>query len=97
MSQAPTLTPVRDEETTPRVVPPYRVVLHNDDHNSMDHVVRSLRQCVPPLTMEDAGVIMFAAHRHGQATVIECPKDEADRYRGCLESSGLTATIEPAA
>ena len=39
-----------DEETLKRLVPPYRVILHNDDHNSMDHVVRSLLRCVPSLT-----------------------------------------------
>jgi ATP-dependent Clp protease adaptor protein ClpS len=98
MSQAPTTTPdlALDEETIRRLVPPYRVVLHNDDHNSMDHVVRALRRCVPSLTIEEAVEIMFAAHNHGQATVIECPKEAAEHYRSCLESSGLTATIEPA-
>ena len=98
MSQSPTTTPtpVFDEETIRRLLPPYRVVLHNDDHNGMDHVVRSLLKCVPSLTMEEAVEIMFAAHNHGQATVIECPKEAAEHYRGCLESAGLTATIEPA-
>lgn len=98
MSEAPTSTPapVFDEETIRRLLPPYRVILHNDDHNSMDHVVRSLLRCVPSLTMEAAAEIMLSAHNHGQATVIECPKEAAEHYRGCLESAGLTATIEPA-
>ena len=99
MSQAPTTTPapVFDEETIRRLLPPYRGVLHNDDHNSMDHVVRSLVGCVPSLSLEAAVEIMFTAHNHGQATVIECPKEAAEHYRSCLESAGLTATIEPAA
>lgn len=98
MTQSPSAPPatVLDEETLKRLLPPYRVVLHNDDHNSMDHVVRSLRRCVPSLTMEEAVEIMFAAHNHGQATVVECPKEAAEHYRDCLESAGLTATIEPA-
>lgn len=98
MSQAPTSTPVPvfDEETLKRLLPRYRVVLHNDDHNSMDHVVRSLVTCVPSLTVEEAVEIMFHAHNHGQATVIECPKEVAEYYRDRLESVGLTATIEPA-
>lgn len=85
-----------DEETLKRLVPPYNVILHNDDHNSMDHVVRSLVRCVPALTVERAEEIMFEAHRHGQATVITCPKETAELYRERLESCRLTVTIERA-
>lgn len=95
---APSQTPAVeiDEEALRRVLPPYRVVLHNDDHNTMDHVVRSLVRCVPLLTVERAAEIMFEAHHNGQATVIVCPKEAAEHYRERLESCGLTATIEPA-
>lgn len=85
-----------DEEALTRLLPPWAVILHNDDHNAMDHVVRSLLRCVPSLTPEEAIEVMFTAHYHGEATVIECPKETAEHYRNCLESSGLTATIEPA-
>ncbi|MEO8540787.1 MAG: ATP-dependent Clp protease adaptor ClpS [bacterium] len=97
MSQAPTLPETLfDEETITRLLPPYRVVLHNDDHNSMDHVVLSIVRSVPSLTAEEAAEIMLQAHLHGQATVIECPKEAAEYYRERLESCGLTATIERA-
>ncbi|MCZ2108835.1 MAG: ATP-dependent Clp protease adaptor ClpS [Dehalococcoidia bacterium] len=97
MPEAPASPSVTlDEETLKRLLPPYHVILHNDDHNSMDHVVRSLLRCVPSLTVERAAEIMFEAHRHGQATVITCPKEAAEHYREKLESCGLTATIEPA-
>jgi ATP-dependent Clp protease adaptor protein ClpS len=97
MSSAPTLPgTVIDEEALTRLLPPYAVILHNDDHNAMDHVVRSLLQSVPSLTVERAAEIMFEAHQHGQATVITCPKEAAEHYRDCLESCSLTATIEPA-
>ena len=97
MTQTPTLpTTEFDPSVVERLLPPYRVVLHNDDHNSMDHVVLSLMRCVPSLGFEEATEIMFTAHHHGQATVIECPKEAAEHYRDGLESCGLTATIEPA-
>lgn len=97
MSQAPTLPQVTfDEEVLSRLLPPYRVVLHNDDHNSMDHVVMALMRSVPSLTVEASAEIMLQAHLRGQATVIECPKEAAEHYRDRLESYGLTATIEPA-
>ena len=85
-----------DVDALKRLVPPWRVILHNDDVNTMEHVVRSLLRCVPPLTPEDAARIMQAAHEHGQAHVVECPKETAELYRDRLESCGLTATIEPA-
>lgn len=84
-----------DEEGLLALIPPYRVILHNDDHNTMDHVVESLVRCVPSLTVEAAAAIMIKAHSEGKATVIECPKEAAEHYRGALESCGLTATIEP--
>ena len=85
-----------DEEALLALIPPYRVILHNDDHNSMEHVVESLVRCVPSLTVEAAAAIMLEAHNEGQATVIECPKETAEHYRESLESCGLTATIEAA-
>ena len=94
MSAAPTTE--SHEETLRKLLPPYEVILHNDDHNSMDHVVRSLTRCVPSLTVERAAEIMLEAHNHGQAVVLACPKEAAEHYRERLESCGLTATIQPA-
>jgi ATP-dependent Clp protease adaptor protein ClpS len=85
-----------DVDALQKLIPPWRVVLHNDDHNSMDHVVRALVHSVPSLTVESAVEIMLTAHHHGEATVTSCPKETAELYRERLESHGLTATIEPA-
>ena len=96
MTQAPTVPRVDvDTETLARVLPPWHVILHNDDHNTMDHVVASLLRCVPPLTIERAVEVMFTAHNQGHAEVIACPKETAEHYRDSLESAGLTATLEP--
>ena len=84
-----------DEEALAALIPPFRVVLHNDDHNTMVHVVAALTRCVPSLTVEAAAAIMFEAHHEGRATVIECPREAAEHYREALESCGLAATIEP--
>ncbi len=97
-SATPTREPATtiDEGALTRLLPPYRVVLHNDDHNAMDHVVRSLLRSVPSLTIERAAEIMLEAHNRGTATVIVCVKEAAEHYRDRLESCALTATIEPA-
>ena len=84
-----------DTRVLEKLLPPWVVILHNDDHNSMDHVIRALLASVPSLTPEEAIEIMFTAHYHGEAAVISCPKEAAEHYRDRLESFGLTATIEP--
>jgi ATP-dependent Clp protease adaptor protein ClpS len=79
-----------------RQLPHYRVLLYNDDHNSMEHVVRALLRAVPRLAIEDAMRVMLEAHTKGVALVIICPKETAEFYREGLEGQGLTSTIEPA-
>ena len=93
---APVETPSTTIEIEERLEPPYVVILYNDDVNTMQHVVQSLLRCVPHLTHEEAAEIMLEAHQSGQARVTVAPHGEAARYRNCLESRGLTATIEPA-
>jgi len=85
-----------EERTKSRALEPYKVVLHNDDVNSMDHVVRSLLRCVPGLSIKKAVDIMLEAHNSGRAVVLVCPLELAELVRERLESCGLTATIEQA-
>ena len=73
-----------------------RVVLYNDSHNTMDHVVSSLLRCVPSLIPTVAERIMMEAHTTGRATVISCLKEQAEYYCERLQTCGLTATVEPA-
>jgi ATP-dependent Clp protease adaptor protein ClpS len=87
--------PVRDPETRSldQILPPATVELHNDDHNTMDHVVHALLVSVPELDLERAVEVMLTAHHHGSADVISCPLERAELYRQRLEDHGLTATI----
>ena len=91
---APTRDPEVRERSLSETLPPYRVVLHNDDVNDMGHVVRALLDSVPELDTEQAMAIMIEAHLQGRAEVIACPRERAELYRDRLESFGLTATIE---
>ena len=79
-----------------RALDPFAVILHNDDVNSMDHVVRALMRSVPGLGIGKSVKIMLEAHNSGRAVVIVCPLEPAELYRDRLESYKLTATIEPA-
>jgi ATP-dependent Clp protease adaptor protein ClpS len=85
-----------DVRSALRQLPRYRVMLHNDDINSMEHVVFALTRVIHRLTTEEAVRVMLEAHTSGVAQVIICPKETAEFYRDGLERYRLTSTIEPA-
>ena len=78
-----------------KLLPPYRVVLHNDDYNEMDYVIFVLLHSINHLSPAEAEQIMLTAHLKGSAIVVVCPKETAEFYQERLLSYGLTATIEP--
>jgi ATP-dependent Clp protease adaptor protein ClpS len=84
----------RQQRTLQQILPPWRVLLHNDDVNDMVHVVRAITKSVPSVSLKRAEEIMLEAHLHGVAQVIICPKEPAEYYRERLEQHGLTSTIE---
>jgi ATP-dependent Clp protease adaptor protein ClpS len=96
MAVAPDVITRSSEREQAVILPPYAVILHNDDVNEMLYVVRSLLICVPELSAEDAAAIMLEAHQNGKARVIVCPLERAELYRDRLQSRGLTATVERA-
>ena len=78
-----------------KLLPPYNVILFNDDYNSMDYVVAVLLHTINTLTQSEAEQIMLTAHLAGNAVVITCPKETAEFYQERILSYGLTATIAP--
>jgi ATP-dependent Clp protease adaptor protein ClpS len=80
--------------------PPYRILIHNDDHTPMDFVTRVLVR-VFELSLRHATRVMLTAHLHGIAYVMTLPFEEA-KYRvgqahGIARAAGypLTFSIEP--
>src|SRR6266702_4138596 len=45
-----------------RLLPPYRVILYDDDYNEMNYVVFVLLHCINNLTQAEAERIMLTAH-----------------------------------
>lgn len=86
---------IEKPSTVRKLAPRYRVLLHNDDHNSMEHVVQVLMKTVPSLTQPQAVDIMMEAHVSGVALVITCAQEHAEFYCETLCSNGLSSTIEP--
>ena len=89
---------VETEELTrlrEKLLPPYKVILFNDDYNDMLYVVFVLLHTISNLSQQEAELIMLTAHLTGSAVVVVCPKETAEFYQERLLGYGLTATIEP--
>ncbi|MCZ2343746.1 MAG: ATP-dependent Clp protease adaptor ClpS [Bacteroidales bacterium] len=103
---SPELLPV--EETATRRQPPYAVILHNDDVNTMDFVILVLRK-VFGYTVEKCFALMLEAHETGRAVVwigaLEVAELKADQIHCCgpdparLDAGAqpLGVTVEPTA
>lgn len=81
--------------TVRKPAPRYRVLLHNDDFNSMEYVVQTLMKTVAGMTQPQAVDIMMEAHTNGIALVITCTLEHAEFYCETLKTHGLLSTIEP--
>lgn len=85
----------RSTSTVRKPAPRYRVLLHNDDFNSMEYVVQTLMKTVAGMTEPQAVNIMMEAHSNGMALVITCALEPAEFYCETLRNHGLSSTIEP--
>ncbi len=73
----------------------YRVLLHNDDFNTREHVVEVLMKTIPAMDKGQATEIMLEAHNNGLAVVIVVPQEHAEFYCEQLKLHGLFSSIEP--
>jgi ATP-dependent Clp protease adaptor protein ClpS len=89
-----TTKPLEQPTTKQRLFDPYKVLLHNDDHNAMNYVVEAILKAVPQTSRADAQAIMEEAHQRGVAIVISAPLEHAEMYRDRLNSFGLVSSLE---
>ena len=68
----------------------WRVIVLNDNHNTFDHVARTLAQVIPGVTIERGYGIADQIHNRGQAIVWTGPKEVAELYWEQLNEAGLT-------
>ena len=79
----------------PKLLPPYRVLLHNDDVNTFDHVIGSILK-LTTLSTQEALVKTIAAHEAGVVLLLMTHRERAELYQEQFMSLMLTVTIEPA-
>lgn len=79
----------------PQPLPPWKVLLHNDDVNDYLYVVESILE-LTPLKEQDAILRMKEADESGVALLLVTHQERAELYRDQFTSKGLTVTIEPA-
>jgi ATP-dependent Clp protease adaptor protein ClpS len=72
-----TTKPKTREETRTRRIPPYNVILENDDHHSFEFVINVLQKALG-YTVERAFQLTKEAHTSGRAIVWTGPKEVAE-------------------
>ncbi len=79
----------------PQLLPPYNVLLHNDDSNEVLFVVETIVM-LTPLNAQDAVEKMKEAHETGVSLLMTTHLERAELIQQQFSSRGLTVTVEPA-
>jgi ATP-dependent Clp protease adaptor protein ClpS len=66
------------------------VIVRNDDHNTFEHVARTLARVIPGVTYEGGMGYANTIHNSGQAIVWSGHREPAEHYWEQLRSAGLT-------
>lgn len=79
----------------PKQLPPFKVLLHNDDVNTFEHVIRCV-VLVAHLAPQEAVLRTLEAHETGVALLLVTHKERAELLVEQFASLKLIVTIEPA-
>ena len=95
-----TAKPKRASKTSPKqkppqMLPPWKVLLHNDNKNEVGFVVKTICE-LTTLNENDAKQRTVEAHETGVALLLTTHKERAELYKDQFDSKGLTVSIEPA-
>jgi ATP-dependent Clp protease adaptor protein ClpS len=75
-------------------LPPWRVILHNDDVNDIGHVVESIIELVR-VNPRQALLCTLTAHRMGLCHLVSTHREHAELLQDQFKCKWLTVTIEP--
>jgi ATP-dependent Clp protease adaptor protein ClpS len=75
----------------------WNVIVRNDDHNTFDHVARTLSRFIPGISLKRGMEIANVIHSSGKAIVFTGHREAAEHYWEQLKGAGLTmAPLEQA-
>lgn len=105
--QQPTKTDAADSATStlpaqkpappkrdPKLLPPYKVLLHNDAVNTFEHVIRSVVR-LTPIGEDEAVIKAIEAHESGVSLLLVTHQERAELYADQFATLSITVTIEP--
>lgn len=72
---------------------PYKLILHNDDYNTFDHVINCLIKICGHQT-EQANQCAHLVHFKGECDVKYGSREKLEVMKEKLEGAGLLATLE---
>ncbi len=78
----------------PGHLPMWKVLLHNDDSNSFEHVIFTVME-LTPLKQDEAILRTLEADKDGVALLLVTHKERAELYQEQFQSKSLTVSIEP--
>ncbi|HMD52631.1 MAG TPA: ATP-dependent Clp protease adaptor ClpS [Solirubrobacteraceae bacterium] len=68
----------------------WKVIVCNDDHNTFEHVARTLARFIPGVSVGRGMEIANVIHSSGRAVVYSGEKEIAEHYWEQLKGAGLT-------
>jgi ATP-dependent Clp protease adaptor protein ClpS len=68
----------------------WKVIVRNDDHNTFDHVARTLARFIPGVSVQRGLQIANVIHNAGLAIVFRGQLEPAELYWEQLRGAGLT-------
>jgi ATP-dependent Clp protease adaptor protein ClpS len=69
---------------------PWRVVVLNDNFNTIDHVAETLASVIPAVTLSEGYRLADRIHNAGCAIVWSGAREDAEAYWERLDNAGLT-------
>jgi ATP-dependent Clp protease adaptor protein ClpS len=68
----------------------WKVIVRNDNHNTFEHVARTLAKVLPGVNLDQGHRLAETIHNSGLAIVWSGPRELAEHYWEQLELAGLT-------
>ena len=82
-------------KVTVQWLPPYKVVVFNNDYNTFDEVIAILMAAVPGLSLPEAVGLTYEIHLTGAAVPYRGMLDEAEQVAAKIRTIGVKVALEP--